>query len=136
MRRSVVALFAVAAMGMLSSAFGADLRADAQNILGTYDGRLEIYTGKKLREFSYSVTIYNVDAEKKEISLKTRCDDCEKKETNLRGCAVTELSPNLKFACNGEAASIEFELADGVLKGNGTNAKGKPYTVSVKRAGQ
>ena len=136
MRRPLVALFAVVAMGACPAAFGADLNADAQNILGTYGGQLEIYTGKKLKQFGYAVTIYNVDAEKKEISLKTRCDDCEIKETNLRGCAVTEQSPNLKFACKGEAAKIEYELADGVLKGNGTNAKGKPYTVSVKRAGQ
>lgn len=136
MRRSLVALSAVVALGACPAAFGADLGADAQNILGTYEGQLEIFTGKKLKQFGYAVTIYQVDAEKKEISLKTRCDDCEIKETNLRGCAVTELSPNLKFACTGEAAKIEYELADGVLKGNGTNAKGKPYTVSVKRAGK
>jgi hypothetical protein len=79
------------------------------------------------------VTIFKVVPGNKELALKTLCDKCDKRETTLSGCKITDVTPDLLFVCKGETWHVDYQLHGDELKGNGTTPKGLPYSVKVKK---
>jgi hypothetical protein len=106
---------------------------DSQKIQGDYVGTMELFTGRQVKNYDYAITIHKVSLDKKKLSLKILCADCEKKEPFMAGCVITQVSPVLQFACKGDTWHMDYQLTGEHLKGKGITAQGSPYSVSVER---
>ena len=126
---------ALSTMVLQTAAFSAEPGIEPQKIEGKYVGRLEVFIPRppQTKTYDYVVTIFKVDPGKKELSLKTHCDTCDKKESTLSGCKITGEAPDLLFGCKGDTWHVDYQLSGDELNGQGITPRAMPFTVKVKK---
>ena len=118
-----------------TAAPAAEPEIEPQKIEGKYAGHLEVFIPRpsQIKTYDYEVNIFKVLPDKKEVSLKTHCETCDKRESTLSGCKITAVAPDLLFGCKGDTWHVDYQLSGDLLTGTGITAKGIPFSVKVKK---